>query len=76
MIHINLTTIFYSYVEDSPTKPIYIRHNTHTHTHTHAHAHAHTHTHTHNDCSRDWVLILVRMEILREEEGFQFDFKR
>ena len=35
-----------------------------------------THTHTHTDCSRNWVLILVRMEILWEEEGFQFGFKR
>ena len=35
-----------------------------------------THTHTHIDCSRNWVLILVRMEILQEEEGFQFGFKR
>ena len=24
----------------------------------------HTHTHTHTDCSRNWVRILVRMEIL------------
>ena len=23
-----------------------------------------THTHTHTDCSRNWILILVRMEIL------------
>ena len=38
--------------------------------------HTHTHTHTHTDCSRNWVLILVRMEILWEEEGFQFGFKR
>ena len=26
IIHINLNTIFYTYVEDSPTKTIYIRH--------------------------------------------------
>ena len=37
--------------------------------------HTHAHTHTHNDGSRNWVLILVRMEILGEEEGFQFGFK-
>ena len=45
---------------------------THTHTHTHTHtqararerAHTHTHTHVHNDCSRNWVLILVGVEIL------------
>ena len=28
----------------------------------------HTHTHTHNDCSRNWVLILVGADILWEEE--------
>ena len=38
--------------------------------------HTHTHTHTHTDCSRNWVLILVGAEILWEEEGFQFGFKR
>ena len=54
---------------------------THTHTHTHTHArthartHAHIHTHTHG-CSRNWVLILDGAEILWEEEGFQFGFKR
>ena len=35
-----------------------------------------THAHTHNDCSKNWVLVLVRMEIVGEEEGFQFGFKR
>ena len=30
----------------------------------------------HNDCSRNWVLILVGVDILWEEEGFQFGFKR
>ena len=88
-IHINLNMIFYTHVEHSPTKTIYIKYYTHTHTHknnnttnmyTHTHSlshtHTHTHTHTHNDCSRNWVLILVRIEILREEEGFQFGFKR
>ena len=38
IIHINLNTVFYTHLEDSPTKTIYIRHyvetNTHTHTHT------------------------------------------
>ena len=48
----------------------------HTHTHTNTCTRAHTHTHTHNDCSRNWVLILVGVEILREEEGFQFSFKK
>ena len=35
-----------------------------------------THTHAHTDCSRNWVLIQVRAEILWEEEGFQFGFER
>ena len=81
MIHINLNMIFYTHVVHSPTKTIHKRyytkekrkketHYTHTHTRTHAH------TYTHNDCSRDWVLVLVRTEILGEEEGFQFGFKR
>ena len=55
MIHINLNTIFYTHVEHSPTKTIYIKYytekrtHTHTHTHiqTHTHTHANTHTHTH-----------------------------
>ena len=34
IIHINLNTIFYTYVEDSPTKTIYIRYYMETHTHT------------------------------------------
>ena len=56
MIHINLNTVFYTHVEHSPTKTIYVRY------YTHARTHAHTHTHT--DCSRNWVLILVGAEIL------------
>ena len=62
MININLNMIFYTHVEHSPTKTIYIKyytktkqkaHYTHTHTHarmharTHARTHANTHTHTH-----------------------------
>ena len=88
MIHINLNMIFYTHVKHSPIKTIYIKyylkinlkiiiiktHYKHAHTRTHAHTHAHTHTYT--DCSRNWVLILVRMEILWEDEGFQFGFKR
>ena len=68
VMHINLNMIFYTHVEHSPTKTIYIQYYTkHTHTHT---------THTMTVCSRNWVLILVRMEILGEEEGFQFGFTR
>ena len=70
MIHINLNMIFYTHVDHSPTKTSYRKYYTHTHIHTH------THTHPHSDCRRNWVLILVRMEILWEEEGFQFGFKR
>ena len=50
---LTLNTIFYAYVEDSPTKTIYMRHymethtETHTHTTTHIHYHTHNHTHTH-----------------------------
>ena len=57
-IHINLNTIFYTHVEHSPTKTIYIRYFMETHTHTHTRARAR------NDCSRNWVLILVGAEIL------------
>ena len=41
MMHINLNMIFYTHVEHSPTKTIYIKYYTkkkkalHTHTHTH-----------------------------------------
>ena len=31
VIHINLNTIFYTHVEDSPTRPVYIRHYIDTH---------------------------------------------
>ena len=75
MIHINLNMIFYTHVKHSPIKTIYIKYylkinlkitiiiKTHyKHAHTRTHTHAHTHTYT--DCSRNWVLILVRMEIL------------
>ena len=73
MIHVNLNMIFYTHVEHSPTKTIYIKYYT---KRKKCATHAHTHTHTHSDCSRNWVLISVRMEILWEEEGFQFGFKR
>ena len=69
MIHINLNMIFYTHVEHSPTKTIYIKYYKKTNK-------KHTHMRAHTDCSRNRVLILVWMEILREEEGFQFGFKR
>ena len=87
MIHINLNVIFYTHVKHSPTKTIYIKYYLKNkkvkikiikmhYKHAHARAHTRKHTHTYTDCSRNWVLILVRMEILSEEEGFQFGFKR
>ena len=64
-----LNTIFYTHVGHSPTKTFYIlQGRTHTHTRTH------TCIHTHIDYSRNWVLILVGAEILREQKGFQFGF--
>ena len=48
-IHINLNTLFYTHVEHSPTKTIYIRYYMETHTRV---------------TSRNWVLILVGVEIL------------
>ena len=71
MIHINLNTILYTHVEHSPTKTNYIKYikkiiikiKTH-HARTYARTHARTHEHTHTDCSRNWVLMLVRMEEL------------
>ena len=56
MIHINLNMIFYTHVEHSPTKTIYIKYYTKTkqkthykHTHARTHARTHAHTHTHSD---------------------------
>ena len=59
MIHINLNMIFYTHVEHSPTKTIYIKYHkkcffiktkqkklhTHTHTHTHICTRARAHIH-------------------------------
>ena len=69
MTHINLN-IFYTHVEHSPTKTIYIKYYTEKQTHTPLHSD------THIDCSRNWVLILAGMKIVSEEDGFQFGFKR
>ena len=57
MIHINLNMIFYTHAEHSPTKTIYIKYYKKKKQKKNA-------LQTHTDCSRDWVLILVRMEIL------------
>ena len=84
MIHINLN-IFYTHVKHSPTNTIYIKyykiiiiktHYKHTRTHARTLTRMRARAHTYTDCSRNWVLILVRMEILGKEEGFQFGFKR
>ena len=56
--------IFYTHVEDSPTKTIHTRHYMDTHTHTHTHTHMRAHVHIHTMTSRNWVLILVGAEIL------------
>ena len=62
MIHINLNMIFYTHVEHSATKTIYIKYylkfknnnnknalqtRTHTHARTRMHARMHAHTHAH-----------------------------
>ena len=60
MIHINLNMIFYTHVEHSPTKTIYIKY----YIKINYKKQQPTNTHTHADCSRNWVLILVSMEIL------------
>ena len=68
VIHINQNMMFYAHVEHSPNKTIYIKYYMEKRTCMHAY--------THKDCSRNWVLKLVGMKILWEEEGFQFGFKR
>ena len=60
-MHINLNMIFYTHVEHSPTKTIYIKYYINT---THMRVRMRSHTHTQTDCSRNWVRILVRMEVL------------
>ena len=68
MIHINLNTIYTRRAQSYQNNLHKVYGN--------MHARTLTHTHTHNDCSRNWVLISVGVEILWEEEGFQFGFKR
>ena len=70
MIHTDLNMIFYTHIEHSPTKTIYIKYylkhvHTHTHSLTHLHAHMHARARARNDCSRNRVLILVRMILVR-----------
>ena len=62
MIHINLTTIFYTHAEHLPkqfTKGIIWKH-THTHTHGRAPAHTHPYTHTHT-CTQLSQIIVIFM---------------
>ena len=49
IMHICLNTIFYTHLEHSPTKTIYVRYylETYMHARTHARTHTHTHTNTH-----------------------------
>ena len=58
MIHVDLNTIFCTHVEHSPS----YQNNLHKVLYMEMHACTHTHTHMHG-CSRNWVLILVRVEI-------------
>ena len=82
--------IFYTHVEHNPIKTIYVKYYMEKQTHT-LHTHKprwiqmcmtliciihHARMHTHTDCSRNWVMIQAGVKILREEEGFQFGFKR
>ena len=55
MIHINLNMIFYTHVDHSPTKTIYIKYYTKNKNalQTYTHTRTHTFTRTHNDCSRN-----------------------
>ena len=60
MIHINLNMIFYTHVEHSPTKTIYIKYYTEKQTNTRTihtlDTHARTHTHTLLQCVKlAWV---------------------
>ena len=52
IIHINLNTIFYTYVQGMQSYQNDL----------HKVLYANTHTHTHTGCSRNWVLILVGAE--------------
>ena len=61
MIHINLNMIFYTHVKHSPTKTIYIKYYLIVFNNNNKSA---PQTRTHTDCSRNWLLILVRKEIL------------
>ena len=56
MIHINLSMIFYTHVEHSPTKTIYIKYYKKNYKKLNA-LQTHTHARAHTDCSRNWVLI-------------------
>ena len=47
IMHICLNTIFYTHLEHSPTKTIYVRYYLETYMHACTHAHPHTPTHTH-----------------------------
>ena len=59
VIHTNLNTIFYTHVEHSPTKTIYIKYymETHTHTCTQTRTHTHARTRTHKQTCIDQITV-------------------
>ena len=73
VICINISMIFYTHAEHSPTKTIYMKYYTqkqtcttytytHTHTHTHSCTHACTHTYTHTHThTHTYVLSLIHI---------------
>ena len=70
MIHINLTMIFYTHVEHSPTKTIYIKYYTEQAHTTHITLHTHTpHTYTRARCKRIQSLIQNHMRHVRIESA-------
>ena len=56
--------------------PTHTTHTPHTHTRTHARTHAHTHTHTHTPLTAAETGYGWGRKYWREEEGFQFVFKK
>ena len=75
MIDINLNMIFYTHVEHSSTKTIYVKYNMekqinkHTHTHMHACMRTHTHTHTCTQTNKQTCLIEFKMVSVHSGES-------
>jgi len=74
VIHINLTMIFYTHVERSPTKTVYIVY--YTEEGEEEKSALHTHAHTHTDCSRNCVLILVGWKYCEKRKVFSLALKK